>query len=45
MKNELGGEIITKIVGLRPKTYIYLINDGSENKNAKDKKKSAIKKN
>ena len=39
MKNELGGKIIKKIVALRPKTCIYLINDGSENKNAKDTKK------
>ena len=32
-----------KIVGLRPKIYIYLIDDGSQNKNAKDTKKCVIK--
>ena len=35
MKDELGGRIITKFVGLRVKTYSYLIDDGSG-----DKKKS-----
>ena len=30
MKNELGGKIITKFVGLRAKTYSYLIDDSSE---------------
>ena len=33
------------IVGLREKTYSYLINDGSENKKAKRTKKCVIKKN
>ena len=36
MKDELGGKIMTKFVGLRPKTYSYKINDSSE-----DKKKMA----
>ena len=31
------------IVGLREKTYSYLINDGSENKKAKSTKKCVIK--
>ena len=31
MKDELGRKI-TKFVGLRAKTYSYLIDDGSENK-------------
>ena len=31
MKNELGRKIITKLVGLRAKTFSYLINDGMSN--------------
>ena len=33
-----------KFVGLRAKTYIYLTDDGSEDKKAKDAKKCVIKK-
>ena len=33
-----------KFVGLRAKPYSYLMDDGSENKNAKDTKKCVIKK-
>ena len=33
-----------KFVGLRTKTYIYLIDDGSENKKAKGTKKMRHKK-
>ena len=32
-----------KFVGLRAKTYIYLIDDSSEDKKAKDTKKCVIK--
>ena len=39
MKDELGEKIVKKFVGLRAKTYSYLIDDGSENKKAKDTKK------
>ena len=39
MKDELGGKVITKFVGLRAKTYSSLIDDGSEDKKAKDTKK------
>ena len=42
MKNELSGKIMTKFVGLRAKTYSYLI-DGSEDKKAKGAKKYVIK--
>ena len=42
MKDELGGKIMTKFVGLRAKTYSYLIDDSSEDKKAKDTK-SVIK--
>ena len=39
MKDELGGKIMTKFVGLRAKTYSCLIADGSEDKKAKGTKK------
>ena len=39
MKNELGWKIMKEIVALTAKTYSYLIDDGSENKKAKDTKK------
>ena len=38
MKNELGGKIMTKFVGLRAKTYSCLIDNGSEDKKAKGTK-------
>ena len=44
MKNELGGKIITEFVTLRPKTYSFLTDDGTENKKAKVTKKCIIKK-
>ena len=43
MKDELGGKIMTKFVGLRAKIYSYLIDDGSEDKKAKGTKKCVIK--
>ena len=42
-KDELGGKIMTKFVGLRAKTYSYLIDDGSEDEKAKGTKKYLIK--
>ena len=39
MKHELGGKIMKKVVGLRAKTQSYLIDEGSEDKQAKDTKK------
>ena len=44
MKDELGGEIITEFVTLRPKTYSYLTDDTKEEKKAKGTKKCVIKK-
>ena len=43
MKDELGGKIMKKFVGLRAKIYIYLIDDGSENKTEKGTKECVIK--
>ena len=45
MKDELGGQIIIEYVGLRAKSYSYLIYDGSEEKESKVTKKCVIKKN
>ena len=35
MKDELGRKMVTKFVGLKAKTYSYLIDGGSEDKKAK----------
>ena len=43
MKDELGGKTMIKFDGLRAKTYSYLIDDGSEDKKAKDTGKCVIK--
>ena len=48
MKDELGGrsgegEIMTKFIALRPKTYSYLMVDGGSDKKAKGAKKCVIK--
>ena len=43
MKDELDRKIVTKFVGLRVKTYSYLIDDCSEDKKAKGTKKGGIK--
>ena len=45
IKDQLGREIITKFVGLRAKTYIYLISDGSEDKATKENLNLKIVKN
>ena len=42
MEDELGGKIMTKLFGLRAKTYSYLTDDGSEDKKSKDTKKCVI---
>ena len=45
MKDELDGKIMTKFLGLKAKTYSYLIGEGSKDKKAKGTKKCVIKKN
>ena len=42
-KNELGGRIMIEFVGLRSKTYAYLMNDDTEKKKEKGTKKCLIK--
>ena len=42
-KDELGGKIMTEVVALRPKTWAYLMDHGSEHKKAKETKKVVIK--
>ena len=44
IKDALGRKILKEFLGLRPKTYSYLINHGIEDKKAKVIKKCAIKK-
>ena len=44
MKDELGGEIITEFIALRPKTYSYLTDNDKMDKKAKGTKKCVIKK-
>ena len=44
MKDELGGDIITEFVALRPKAYSYIINDFIEMKKAKGTEKCVLKK-
>ena len=43
MKDESGGKIMKIFLGLRGKTYSYLIDDGSQDKKAKGTKKCVIK--
>ena len=44
MKDELGGNIMTEFVALRPKLYSYKTLDGSEDKKCKGIKKCVVKK-
>ena len=44
MKDELGGEIITEFIALRPKTYSYLTDNDKIDKKAKGTKKCVMKK-
>ena len=45
MKDELGGKIMKRFVGLRVKTYSYLKELNDEDKKAKGTKKCVIKRN
>ena len=38
----MGGKIITEVVALRPKVYVYLDDDGNKHKKSKGKKKFVI---
>ena len=42
-RDELGGKIITEVAALRPKTYAYLMDHGSDHKKVKGTKKYVIK--
>ena len=42
-KDELEGKLITEVVAHRPKTYAYLMDDGSDHKKSKCTKKCVIK--
>ena len=44
MKDELSEKILTKLIGLRAKSYSYLIDDSSENKKGRGSKKVCHKK-
>ena len=43
MKDKFGGKIIAKFVGLRVKTYSFLLDDGSEDKKEKCTKTCLVK--
>ena len=45
IKDELGRKTMTKFIGLKPKTYINLIDDDREDKKSKRHKKVSHKKN
>ena len=36
MKDETAGVVTEKFVGLKPKMYLYLVNDNSEHEKTKD---------
>ena len=43
IKVELGGKITTEFLALRPKTYVYLMDDSDKNKKGNDTKMCVIK--
>ena len=44
MKDELGGKIMKEFIGLRPRCYSYLTDDGSVDNKTKGTNKCVIKK-
>ena len=44
MKDELGGEIVTEFIALRPKTYSYLTDNDKIDKKTKGTKKCVVNK-
>ena len=42
MKDDLGGKIMKEFVGLRVKTYSYLIDDNSEDKKKNKRHKKSV---
>ena len=42
MKDELGGKIMPKFVGLKAKTYSYLTDEGNEDKREKGAKYTCV---
>ena len=45
MKNELGGQLVKELFGLRAKTYSYLKDNNDEDKKTECTKKCIVKKN
>ena len=43
MKDEFGGKVMTKFIGLKAKSYSHLIDDSSQDKKARITKKCPIK--
>ena len=43
MRNDLGGNVMTEFVALRPKTYSYLMDEGNSDKKVKGTKQCVIK--
>ena len=45
MKDELPGKVMIKFVGLRAKTYSYIVDDCSEDKKARNPENVSLKEN
>ena len=42
MKDETAGAVIEQFIGLKPKTYSYLVNENSEHKKAKGGNRNVV---